>query len=156
MKASDPGGDLLPFCFPVSLSLAFNASCETSKNEESKEKGRCTYPECGKVFKDLKAYMLTHKNDRMEKCPIQTCDYHTKGFARKYDKNRHTLTHYKGIMICGFCPASCSAAAKFFNRADVFKRHLTSVHGVEQTPPTSINKIDREIGEVWTGYSWEM
>jgi hypothetical protein len=84
--------------------------------------------------------MLTHQTERPEKCPIQTCEYHTKGFARKYDKNRHTLTHYKGTMVCGFCPGSGSAAEKSFNRADVFKRHLTSVHGVEQAPPNSRRK----------------
>lgn len=108
--------------------------------EEDKEKGQCTYPECRKVFKDMKAHILTHQNDRPEKCPIPTCDYHIKGFARKYDKNRHTLTHYKGTMICGFCPGSGSPAEKSFNRADVFKRHLTSVHGVEQYPPNSRKK----------------
>lgn len=109
-------------------------------SDESKEKQRCSYPDCGKTFKDLKAHMLTHQNERPEKCPIQTCEYHTKGFARKYDKNRHTLTHYKGTMVCGFCPGSGSAAEKSFNRADVFKRHLTAVHGVEQTPPNSRKK----------------
>ncbi len=40
-------------------------------------------------------------------------------------------------MICGFCPGPGSSQEKSFNRADVFKRHLTSVHGVEQTPPNS-------------------
>lgn len=104
-------------------------------DDEIKEKGRCPHPDCGRVFKDLKAHMLTHQSERPEKCPIVTCEYHTKGFARKYDKNRHTLTHYKGTMVCGFCPGSGSPAEKSFNRADVFKRHLTSVHGVEQTPP---------------------
>lgn len=106
-------------------------------DSDAKEKQRCPHPECGKVFKDLKAHMLTHQNERPEKCPITTCEYHVKGFARKYDKNRHTLTHYKGTMVCGFCPGSGSAAEKSFNRADVFKRHLTAVHGVEQTPPNS-------------------
>ncbi|KAJ5781082.1 hypothetical protein N7457_006242 [Penicillium paradoxum] len=104
-------------------------------DEEIKEKGRCPHPDCGRAFKDLKAHMLTHQSERPEKCPILTCEYHIKGFARKYDKNRHTLTHYKGTMVCGFCPGSGSPAEKSFNRADVFKRHLTSVHGVEQTPP---------------------
>ncbi|OJJ46080.1 hypothetical protein ASPZODRAFT_133061 [Penicilliopsis zonata CBS 506.65] len=104
-------------------------------DEDSREKGRCPYPECGRVFKDLKAHMLTHMSERPEKCPIVTCEYHIKGFARKYDKNRHTLTHYKGTMVCGFCPGSGSPAEKSFNRADVFKRHLFSVHSVEQTPP---------------------
>jgi len=109
-------------------------------DDESREKGLCPIPECGRVFKDLKAHMLTHQNERPEKCPIATCEYHLKGFARKYDKNRHTLTHYKGTMVCGFCPGSGSAAEKSFNRADVFKRHLTSVHGVEQAPPNSRKK----------------
>jgi hypothetical protein len=109
-------------------------------DEETREKGLCPLPECGRVFKDLKAHMLTHQNERPEKCPITTCEYHLKGFARKYDKNRHTLTHYKGTMVCGFCPGSGSAAEKSFNRADVFKRHLTSVHGVEQNPPNSRKK----------------
>ncbi|KAL2167266.1 hypothetical protein VTG60DRAFT_1461 [Thermothelomyces hinnuleus] len=108
--------------------------------DESREKQRCPHQDCGKTFKDLKAHMLTHQNERPEKCPITTCEYHVKGFARKYDKNRHTLTHYKGTMVCGFCPGSGSAAEKSFNRADVFKRHLTAVHGVEQTPPNSRKK----------------
>ncbi len=43
-------------------------------------------------------------------------------------------------MVCGFCPGSGSAAEKSFNRADVFKRHLTHVHNVEQTPPNSRKK----------------
>jgi hypothetical protein len=109
-------------------------------DDDTREKGLCPLPECGRVFKDLKAHMLTHQNERPEKCPITTCEYHMKGFARKYDKNRHTLTHYKGTMVCGFCPGSGSAAEKSFNRADVFKRHLTSVHGVEQNPPNSRKK----------------
>jgi len=106
-------------------------------DEDARERGICPYPDCGKIFKDLKAHLLTHLTERPEKCPIQTCEYHTKGFARKYDKNRHTLTHYKGTMVCGFCPGSGSASEKSFNRADVFKRHLTSVHNVEQAPPNS-------------------
>ncbi|KAK0752132.1 hypothetical protein B0T18DRAFT_84621 [Schizothecium vesticola] len=107
---------------------------------DEKEKQRCPHHDCGKVYKDLKAHMLTHQMERPEKCPIATCEYHVKGFARKYDKNRHTLTHYKGTMVCGFCPGSGSAAEKSFNRADVFKRHLTAVHGVEQTAPNSRKK----------------
>jgi hypothetical protein len=99
--------------------------------------------------------MLTHQNERPEKCPIATCDYHIKGFARKYDKTRHTLTHYKGTMVCGFCRGSGSAAEKSFNRADVFKRHLTAVHGVEQTPPNSRKKTFTSVssGKKLIGYA---
>ncbi len=119
---------------------AFSSTEQQLSDGEGKEKQRCPHPDCGKRYKDLRAHMLTHQTERPEKCPIQTCEYHTKGFARKYDKNRHTLTHYKGTMVCGFCPGSGSPAEKSFNRADVFKRHLTAVHGVEQTPPNSRKK----------------
>ncbi|KAL7625568.1 hypothetical protein AAE478_004788 [Parahypoxylon ruwenzoriense] len=124
-------------------------------SDESEKRQRCPHPECGKSFKDIKAHMLTHQTERPEKCPIQTCEYHTKGFARKYDKNRHTLTHYKGTMVCGFCPGSGSAAEKSFNRADVFKRHLMAVHGVEQTPPNSRKKTSGSAnsGKKMTGYA---
>ena len=115
-------------------------SASLGYDEEGKERCRCPNPDCGRYFKDLKAHMLTHQSERPEKCPIVTCEYHQKGFARKYDKNRHTLTHYKGTMVCGFCPGGGSPAEKSFNRADVFKRHLTSVHGVEQTAPNSRKK----------------
>ncbi|KAK3325337.1 hypothetical protein B0H66DRAFT_119259 [Apodospora peruviana] len=126
---------------PSLVSFHSNYSADQAfSGDESKEKQRCPHPDCGKTFKDLKAHMLTHQTERPEKCPIATCEYHIKGFARKYDKNRHTLTHYKGTMVCGFCPGSGSAAEKSFNRADVFKRHLTAVHGVEQTPPNSRKK----------------
>lgn len=137
-----------PYSYGRRASIASNQSNSFSSqrsasfelDDETREKGQCPIPECGRVFKDLKAHMLTHQTERPEKCPIQTCEYHTKGFARKYDKNRHTLTHYKGTMVCGFCPGSGSAAEKSFNRADVFKRHLTSVHAVEQAPPNSRRK----------------
>jgi hypothetical protein len=151
-----------PFATPIDpqrrqslVSYHSNFSGEqTYSGDESKEKQRCPHPDCGKTFKDLKAHMLTHQTERPEKCPIQTCDYHIKGFARKYDKNRHTLTHYKGTMVCGFCPGSGSAAEKSFNRADVFKRHLTAVHGVEQTPPNSRKKTPgANNGKALTGYA---
>ncbi|KAF1353540.1 hypothetical protein BDV97DRAFT_117481 [Delphinella strobiligena] len=113
---------------------------QSSLDSSEEGKGVCPIPSCGRHIKDLKAHLLTHKNERPEKCPIPSCEYHMKGFARKYDKNRHTLTHYKGSMVCGFCPGSGSSTEKSFNRADVFKRHLTSVHGVDQTAPNSRKK----------------
>ncbi|KAH6630659.1 hypothetical protein B0J18DRAFT_407882 [Chaetomium sp. MPI-SDFR-AT-0129] len=108
-----------------------------TSTSSSSTRSRCPHPDCGRVFKDLAAHMLTHMEERPEKCPIESCEYHTKGFARKYDKNRHALTHYKGTMVCPFCPGTGTAYEKAFNRADVFKRHLTAVHNVEQTPPNS-------------------
>lgn len=101
------------------------------------ETGRCPHPDCGKVFKDLRAHMLTHHVERPYLCLFQSCYYSQRGFARAYDMNRHLLTHFKGTMVCGYCPGSGSAYEKSFTRADVFKRHLTAAHGVEQTPPNS-------------------
>jgi len=43
-------------------------------DDESRDKGLCPIPECGRVFKDLKAHMFTHQNERPEKCPIATCE----------------------------------------------------------------------------------
>ena len=100
------------------------------------ESGRCPFPKCGRFYKDLTTHLLTHQSERPEKCPVVTCEYHQKGFARKFDKARHTLTHYKGIWECGFCSGSRSATGSFYSRADVFKRHLISVHGVDRTPST--------------------
>ncbi|KAK6078721.1 hypothetical protein SCUP234_06059 [Seiridium cupressi] len=124
---------------PSSLDSTVHSSPITPKVEDNRN--RCPHPDCGRVFKDLAAHMLTHQEERPEKCPIETCEYHIKGFARKYDKNRHALTHYKGTMVCPFCPGPGTAYEKAFNRADVFKRHLTAVHNVEQTPPNSRKMI---------------
>ncbi|PSR90476.1 hypothetical protein BD289DRAFT_215460 [Coniella lustricola] len=125
-----PGSYTLSAYAGVSSSVRSDDSSASNRN-------RCPHPQCGRVFKDIAAHMLTHMEERPEKCPIESCEYHIKGFARKYDKNRHALTHYKGTMVCPFCPGPGTAYEKAFNRADVFKRHLTAVHNVEQTPPNS-------------------
>jgi len=86
---------------------------------------------------DLTVHTLMHTRERPEKCPVESCEWHTKGFIRISDRNRHTLTHYKGTMVCPFCPVPGTAYGKEFNQVDVFKRHLTMSHIVEQTPPNS-------------------
>ncbi|TVY35736.1 Transcriptional regulator [Lachnellula subtilissima] len=109
---------------------------------------RCPYPDCGRQFTNLKAHMVTHQNERPEKCPIESCEYHTKGFARKYDKNRHTLSHYRGVVVCPFCTGVDTPTEKTFSRADVLKRHLTSVHRVDQTPPNMWKSVDSDPVEM--------
>ena len=137
--APPPQGPLLAPSIAPSLEGPIHTAHLPPKVEDNRN--RCPHPDCGRVFKDLAAHMLTHQEERPEKCPIESCEYHTKGFARKYDKNRHALTHYKGTMVCPFCPGPGTAFEKAFNRADVFKRHLTAVHNVEQTPPNSRKMI---------------
>ncbi|KIW13819.1 hypothetical protein PV08_06599 [Exophiala spinifera] len=133
----EPQQDLLKRRPSPASSVGSHSSSKSEPTEEGVERGRCPHPECGKVFKDLKAHLLTHRTERPEKCPIPTCEYRRKGFARKYDKNRHALTHFKGTMVCAFCPSSGFLAEKRFYRAVALKRHLTSVHGVELTAPNS-------------------
>ncbi|KAG9255039.1 putative C2H2 finger domain protein [Emericellopsis atlantica] len=120
----------------------------STRSAAGDHRNRCPFPDCGRIFKDLAAHLLTHQEERPEKCPIESCEYHTKGFARKYDKNRHALTHYKGTMACPFCAGVGTAYEKTFNRADVFKRHLTSTHNVEQTPPNTRKFVIGESGVV--------
>ncbi|KAI1180489.1 hypothetical protein F4777DRAFT_585401 [Nemania sp. FL0916] len=139
LAPAPPQGPILAPSMPPSLESTVHSSPSIPKAEDNRN--RCPHPDCGRVFKDLAAHMLTHQEERPEKCPIETCEYHTKGFARKYDKNRHALTHYKGTMVCPFCPSPGTPYEKAFNRADVFKRHLTAVHNVEQTPPNSRKMI---------------
>ncbi|KAF2183742.1 hypothetical protein K469DRAFT_539773, partial [Zopfia rhizophila CBS 207.26] len=104
-------------------------------------KCQCPHLDCGRVFRDLKGHLLTHNTDRPEKCPIKTCEYHVKGFARAYDRLRHTCTHFKGSMVCGFCPGSGNATENSFHRLDVFSRHLTNVHGVKQLSLSSLKEL---------------
>ncbi|KAI2621081.1 hypothetical protein GGR54DRAFT_87781 [Hypoxylon sp. NC1633] len=139
LAPAPPQGPILAPSMAPSLESTAHSSPIIPKAEDNRN--RCPHPDCGRVFKDLAAHMLTHQEERPEKCPIESCEYHTKGFARKYDKNRHALTHYKGTMVCPFCPGPGTAYEKAFNRADVFKRHLTAVHNVEQTPPNSRKMI---------------
>ncbi|KAH8177553.1 zinc finger protein [Sarocladium implicatum] len=123
------------FFSPSTTDASWSAVSPSSRSVLGDNRSRC--PDCGRVFKDLAAHMLTHQEERPEKCPIESCEYHFKGFARKYDKNRHALTHYKGTMICPFCPGPGTLHERSFNRADTFKRHLASLHQVDQSAPGS-------------------
>ena len=99
------------------------------------ERGRCPHPNCGKVFRDLNAHMLTHQMARPEKCPVSTCEYHVKGFARQYDRTRHAVTHFREDLICPFCPEVEDRPKNVYTRIDVFRRHLTNMHNARQAPP---------------------
>ncbi|KDN59886.1 putative zinc finger protein [Colletotrichum sublineola] len=108
---------------PAEAMVSSHISSPSSKTLDNRT--RCPHPDCGRVFKDLAAHMLTHQEERPEKCPIETW-----------------------TMVCPFCPGVGTAYEKAFNRADVFKRHLTSVHNVEQTPPNSRKLIISGSGNV--------
>ncbi|OQE23428.1 hypothetical protein PENFLA_c011G00274 [Penicillium flavigenum] len=109
------------------------SDADSDGSHDSAAQGQC--PQCGQVCVDLRAHAMTHNPERTEKCPIVSCDYHTRGFTRKYDMNRHVLAHYKGDMVCHFCPGYGTPTEKNFNRVYMFKRHLITVHGVMQMQP---------------------
>lgn len=129
------GDQLLLQDFPWSRSAFIVQSDHLTPDDTDFNRGLCPYPTCGRQFKDLKAHVATHQNERPEKCPLPECEYHTKGFARKHDQKRHILTHFKGLIGCDFC-----SGQRLYNRVDLFKRHLTSQHGVEQIPPNARRK----------------
>ncbi|TVY25678.1 Transcriptional regulator [Lachnellula hyalina] len=133
---------------PISGILLGSLEQRAEERYQASPPKRCPYPDCGRQFTNLKAHMITHYNERPEKCPITSCEYHTKGFARKYDKNRHTLSHYRGVVTCPFCPGVDTPTEKTFSRADVLKRHLTSVHRVDQTPPNMWNSVASDSVEL--------
>ncbi|RBR06481.1 uncharacterized protein FIESC28_11049 [Fusarium coffeatum] len=139
--AQPPATVLGPLLSSNSMEQSIPIERASPSRRPAENRTRCPHPDCGREFRDLASHMLTHQEERPEKCPIVTCEYHTKGFARKYDKNRHALTHYRGSMVCPFCPGVGSPFEKVFTRADVFKRHLTAAHQVDQTGHSSGHRL---------------
>ena len=109
-----------------------------------------------------------------EKCPIRTCEYHTKGFAQKSNRNQHTVIHYEGTMVCGFCseeprlvgtprprsidddefhsyPRRRPGRARWLSRKmgiDAFKRHLRLQHPIGQLESSlHLHSKPREWGQ---------
>jgi hypothetical protein len=58
-----------------------------------------------------------------------------KGFRQKRHQIKHTLTHYRGKIVCGFCPGpgSTDEEPESFLHPSLFKKHLVLVHGVNST-----------------------
>ncbi|KAL4988122.1 hypothetical protein BDW68DRAFT_159782 [Aspergillus falconensis] len=103
------------------------------------------YPDSEDSVDELESDMLPYESEGPAKCPILTCDYNAQGFTRIYDQRRHLLTHFKGTMVCGFCPESVYDAMKSFNSADVFRRHLISEHGAFHELPDPSRRPDRVV-----------
>jgi len=96
---------------------------------------------CGRCFRDHEAHMLTRRDERPEKCPVPTCKYRIRGFARKHDRDRHVMAHDKEAMTCLFCPGTIDSVEKSFRRVDAFKRHIASIHGVKKLSSEVWKKI---------------
>jgi hypothetical protein len=118
-----------------SQSPAQSSSSSNGGEGSESDNTRRICPHCHRSFKDVKAHAFVHARERPEKCPIKTCYYHILGFSRKHDLNRHTLNHYRGTLICSFCPGLGTPAEISFNRLDLFKKHLVETHEVPMKPP---------------------
>ncbi|KAK3075789.1 hypothetical protein LTR53_000614 [Teratosphaeriaceae sp. CCFEE 6253] len=125
---------------PSQAPLAFDMGLYSPAEPPRAPLQQCPIATCGRYVKHLAGHMTTHHSKRPEKCPVPSCEYHDRGFARKYDRDRHARTHYNGTISCGFCPGAGTTAETSFSRADVFKRHLTAVHHAEQAPPDARRK----------------
>lgn len=127
-------------------SLASTPSEADSTLAHRSNRGICPYPTCGRHFKDLRAHMIEHRDRRPWKCPIVDCEYHTIGFEHEYqDRSHRLIKHYRGVMVCRFCPGAGTSAEKSYKRMDDLKRHLVSSHGARNgeasTKSPSLNNI---------------
>lgn len=87
-------------------------------------------PNCGRMVSDMQKHLITHEAVRPMKCPLKSCEYHEKGFARLYDRDRHIATHYRAYFACHFCNTETELPPVFFNRVECIKTHLVKEHGV--------------------------
>lgn len=126
---------------------SFESGYSAASDDKLDNKHLCDI--CDKKYKDLKAHQTSHLPERPEKCPVETCEWNEKGFSRKYDRERHTLTHFKGEFVCTFCPPS---ELKSFNRADVFKRHLKNVHNADASKKNTRKNRSRSAGLASTNF----
>lgn len=57
------------------------------------------------------------------KCPVTTCEYHHRGFLLKEERNKHTMTHFKGDIKCG-CYICRFPGGKVFNDLEQLRSHF--------------------------------
>ena len=102
---------------------------------------------CGMPFYDsvsLAKHILDHHPERPERCPMLDCEHHQRGFALKYNRNCHFLTHFDKTITCNFCHPQPDGKVQTFSQADAFKRHLSTIHGVVEC--TNPSKHDSKLG----------
>lgn len=55
------------------------------------------------------------------KCPVTTCEFHRKGFPRKAERDKHTMTHFDGPFKCG---------SELYGRSFNFEELLKNTEGL--------------------------
>lgn len=91
------------------------------------------------------------------KCPVTTCEYHHKGFSLIAERDKHTMTHAKGYLRCGF--QECRSTrddlgntkdnGQRYDSAEHLRNHVLEVHKYQYTDMNcSLCCFDRD----WVNY----
>ena len=60
------------------------------------------------------------------RCPVTSCEYHHKKFALRGERDKHTRTHFQGLIKCGFY--HCRSGIFFFNKVERLVKHVYKHH----------------------------
>ncbi|KAF2863344.1 hypothetical protein K470DRAFT_123291 [Piedraia hortae CBS 480.64] len=122
-----PAGLSLPASPPRFCQTPPSHCPSPSSSSRPASKGKC--PICHRYVQNLKTHGWTHRAIRPEKCPRGTCEYSIKGFARKYDRDRHAWAHYDHHITCPLCIGPLNAGrSPTFRRYTDLRSHLTREH----------------------------
>jgi hypothetical protein len=91
---------------------------------------------------DRQSKNMAMPTEGQERCPVATCEYSKKGFARKRDRQLHILSHYTRTLTCPFCKRASLSAD--FSGVETFKEHLTSHFGTRL--PILCNVCNKNAG----------
>ena len=70
-------------------------------------------------------------------CIEPSCEYFSKGFPSKVHRDRHVVSHYDRVMICGFCSVNISLGLRSFASVDALRFHIIFNHTREADSATS-------------------
>lgn len=58
------------------------------------------------------------------KCPVTTCEFHRKGFPRKGERDKHTMTHFDGPFKCSSELCDRSYSSEIFDNVEDLRHHV--------------------------------
>ncbi|ORX92595.1 hypothetical protein K493DRAFT_316512 [Basidiobolus meristosporus CBS 931.73] len=111
--------------FPIPKDFETDSSHESSNEGSQTSESGCiptptqlSYSPCGAIEKSDR---LVAAKEKIYSCTFSGC---LKSFARKYNLNVHTRTHYPELAR----PFQCLECKKAFGRKHDLRRHLATVH----------------------------
>lgn len=58
------------------------------------------------------------------KCPVATCEFHRKGFPRKAERDKHTMTHFEGSFNWGYELCGRSYSFEILDNIEDLRHHV--------------------------------